>query len=371
MKKIAKGLSLLLCVAMLFTLMACSQTSQTQEAATEPAQEQTETAAATEEPAAEEATEEATEPEYVFKYAHTGPATGVQQDGALALGEYLEEYSNGRIVQETYPAGQLAEKQASLEGLKLGTIELCELAATDFAQFDDIWDVFALPYLFDSGLQAVQVMQDPDVRAITDQSAADMGYVILSWWNFGERNVINTKHAINTPDDLKGIKIRVMQSASLVKAMEALGASPVSMAWTECYTAMQQGTIDAVENSTPIITSNGFNELAKYYAFTKHFIVSDPVFMSKVVYDALPADLQEAVIQAGKAAEANWNDTLWPAAEEKELNTMKESGVEITYPVISLFQEKAAVATEEAVAEFNARQLELYNTILSVKDKYQ
>jgi TRAP-type C4-dicarboxylate transport system substrate-binding protein len=118
-------------------------------------------------------------------------------------------------VQETYPAGQLAEKQASLEGLKLGTIELCELAATDFAQFDDIWDVFALPYLFDSGLQAVQVMQDPDVRAITDQSAADMGYVILSWWNFGERNVINTKHAINTPDDLKGIKIRVMQSASL------------------------------------------------------------------------------------------------------------------------------------------------------------
>jgi TRAP-type C4-dicarboxylate transport system substrate-binding protein len=70
--------------------------------------------------------------------------------------------------------------------------------------------------------------------------------------------------------------------------MEALGASPVSMAWTECYTAMQQGTIDAVENSTPIITSNGFNELAKYYAFTKHFIVSDPVFMSKVVYDALP-----------------------------------------------------------------------------------
>lgn len=319
----------------------------------------------------EKASEAGKEAEYIFKFAHVGPAQGVEQTGSLYLGEKLKEYSGGRIIQETYPAGQLAEKQSALEGLQLGTIEITELAATDLAQFDDIWDVFALPYLFESGDQAIGVMLDPKVREITDASIENMGFVVLHWRNYGERNILNNKRAIQTPADMEGIKIRVMQSPALVKAIEALGASPITLAWTECYTGMQQGTIDAIENSIPVVASGGYEEVGKYYSMTKHFIVPDPVLLSKVVYDSLPADLQEACMKAGKDTEAYWNGDIWPASMESDLKVLEDAGVEINTPELEPFMEIAQQVNQETIASFNERQKELYDIIIEVKDQYK
>lgn len=316
-------------------------------------------------------TESVAEAEYIFKFAHVGPASGVEQDGSVYLMDKIEEHSGGRISGEVYPAGQLAEKQAALEGLQLGTIEITEVAATDLAQFDNLWDVLALPYLFESGEQAIAVIQDPKVQEIVNQSINDMGFVVLHWRNYGERNILNNKHAINAPADMEGIKIRVMQSPALVNAIEALGASPITLAWTECYTGMQQGTIDAIENSVPVIVSGGYQEVGKYYSLTKHFIVPDPVMISKSVYDSLPEDLQQAVMEAGADTGEYWNGDIWPAAEEADLLTLQESGVEINEPDLAPFMEIAEQVNEATVAEFDERQLEFYNTILEVKEQYQ
>lgn len=359
-----KILSVILCVTMVSTLLvACGYDSNSSSV--------TNAAPAVEEEKTEgEVENTSVNAEYIFKFSHQAPAVGVQNTGCQYFCDLVEEYSGGRIKMENYPAAQLAEKTATLEGLQMGTIEVTEVAATDLTVYDDLWDVWALPYLFKNGTQSVCVQQDETVRAITDQSAEDMGFIILSWLNYSERNIANTKKPIEMPSDLKGLKIRVMQSAALVNAMTALGAATITLPWTECYSAVQQGTLDAVENSTPLITSNGFNEICPYYSLTKHFIVADPVMISKKVYESLPKELQEVIIKAGKEYEEYWNSTLWPAAEEEEMQKLLESGVEINEPDLTPFMDIADRSNETTIANFNDHQKELYDTIISVKDKY-
>lgn len=360
-----RTLALLLCMVVLVGLLAgCGSSNNT--ASTAPAADAA--------PAADSAAQTdstAAEPEYVFKLANTAPAQGVQADGYNKLKELIEEYSNGRIRVDIYFAGSLAEKTASLEGLQLGTIELTELAATDLSTYNPIWDVFALPYFFDYPMQAVEVANDPDVAAVLDADAEENGFVILSWLTFGARNVFNTKHPINTIDDMKGLKIRVMSSPTLISCMEALGANPISLAWTECYAGMEQGTIDAIENANSLVLSNGFPELGGYYALTQHFVVPDPILISKAVYDALPADLQEAVIKAGKDAEDYWNYTLWDQYDDVALQEMKDMGIEVTEPDLAPFFEAAQASIDSAVSSWNDEQVALYDLFVAAKAKYQ
>jgi len=363
MKKQKKLVAVMLCMVMLVSALAgCGTGSTSAPVSSGPA--------ASSESDSPSAPADTTEPEYIFKFSHHAPAVGVQNTGIDYFCSLVEEYSGGRIKMENYPAGQLAEKVATLEGLVVGTIELSEMASTDFTMYDDLWDVFAMPYLFDNGMQTVRVENDPRIRAMTDASAADMGFVILSWLNYSERNIINTLKPIETPDDMKGLKIRVMQSAALVDAMTALGAASITMPWTECYSAVQQGVLDAVENSTPVLTSNAFHEVCPYYSLTKHFIVSDQVFISKKVYDSLPADLQEVLIRAGKDYETHWNDVLWPAAEEEEMQMLIDYGTQINEPDLAPFMERAQTANEKTVSKFNERQKELYDLIMEVKKDY-
>ena len=144
----------------------------------------------------------------ILKYSATCPPVGTQADGALKLGELIKEYSGGELVMEFYPSSQLGDKVETLAGLQNGTIEFTELAATDLSSYDDIWSVFSLPYMFDSGEQAVKVLSDPEVAAVLEKSAEDSGFKIISWWNFGERSILNAKKPVTNPSDLKGLNIR-------------------------------------------------------------------------------------------------------------------------------------------------------------------
>ncbi len=311
-----------------------------------------------------------TAPEYVFKYSATCPPTGTQADGANRMGELIKEHTDGRVVMEFYPSSQLGDKIPSMEGLRAGTIEMTECAATDLSNYSSIWTVFSLPYLFDSGEQAIAVINDPEVRAITDADAAEQGFVILSWWNFGERSILNTKRPVKTPEDLKGIRVRVMENQLLADTLNAMGASATVMAWSEVYTALQQKTIDGLENSAPVITANKMHEVAKYLSFTEQFIIPDPVFMSKKVYDGMPEDLQKAVLEAGEAMQKEWNENIWPPAVEKELQTMKDAGVQMNDVDKDAFKAAVQPVIESFLKNADEKQKKLYETIVKVREKY-
>ena len=149
------------------------------------------------------------------KYSVTFPATGTQADGANVLAELIEECSEGRLKMEFYPSSQLGDKAATFEGLKAGTIEMTECAATDLSAFNDMWSVFSLPYLWEDGSQAVNTVMDDEVKAVLEANAEENGFKIIAWTDIGSRSVLNQKHAVNTVDDLKGLKLRCMEDAVL------------------------------------------------------------------------------------------------------------------------------------------------------------
>ena len=167
------------------------------------------------------------------KYSVTFPATGTQADGANVLAELIEECSEGRLKMEFYPSSQLGDKAATFEGLKAGTIEMTECAATDLSAFNDMWSVFSLPYLWEDGSQAVNTVMDDEVKAVLEANAEENGFKIIAWTDIGSRSVLNQKHAVNTVDDLKGLKLRCMEDAVLADTVNAMGAIGTPMASSE------------------------------------------------------------------------------------------------------------------------------------------
>ena len=301
-----------------------------------------------------------------LKYAVVYPPVGAQAEGAAGLSKLLSEYSGGRLVMKFYPSSQLGNLMALLEGLRAGSIEMSECAASDLSNFDKLWSVFSLPFTFNNGEHAIKVVNDPTVAKILNESAEAAGFKIIGWWNMGERSVLNSKRPIQKPEDLKGIKIRVMLDPILAKAIGAMGAIGTPMAWGEVYTALQQGVIDGLENSPPVITANKMQEVAKYYSLTQQFIIPDPQLMSKKVFDALPADLQEAVLKAGKASQEQFGQ-LWVKAVEKEFAAMKKAGVKINEVDKAAFRAAVKPMVDEYLKNSGDKARALYAAFQAVK----
>ncbi len=303
----------------------------------------------------------------VLKYAVVFPPAGAQGQGAVQLGKYLEELSDGQIDFQFYPSSQLGDKIQSLEGLRNGSIEMSEAAASDLSNFNDLWSIFSLPFLFNSGADAIRVITDPRVADILNKDAEAMGVKIVGWWNLGERSIINAKRPVTSPKDLKGIKIRVMQSPMLAKSITAMGATGVPMAWGEVYTAVQQGTIDGLENSPPVIASNKMYEVAKYYSLTQQFIIPDPQMISLKVYNSLPPKLQEAVMKAGKASQEDFN-AKWQKAMEADMQLLKKNGVKVNEVDKAAFRKSVEPLVKEYLASASPKTKALYAAIVAVRD---
>ena len=308
--------------------------------------------------------------ETVVKYSVTYPATGTQADGALALGELIEECSEGRLKMEFYPSSQLGDKASTFEGLQIGTIEMTECAATDLSAFNDMWSVFSLPYLWENGHQAVSTVMDDAVKAMLEADAEANGFKIIAWTDIGSRSVLNTKKTVNTPDDLAGLKLRCMEDVVLASSVNAMGAIGTPLAASEIYTALQQGTIDGLDHTPSVIAANSWYELCKYFSLTEHFTIPDPVFVSKAWFDRLPEEDQAALVEAGEKFSDKWNNEIWPAATEEGLKIMEENGVEIVEVDKAPFMEKTQTVVDDFLAKASPAQKELYDLLVATRENY-
>lgn len=306
----------------------------------------------------------------VAKFSAVFPATGTQADGALKLGEFLEQDSNGNIVMEFYPSSQLGDKIAAMEGMIMGTIEMSEFAATDFSNYDDMWSVCSLPYLWDSADQAIATFTDPEVADYMNSKVEDYGMKIIAWQNLGSRSILNSKRPVNEPADLNGLKVRCMQDPVLAGAINAMGASATPLAWGECYTALQQGTIDGVENNAPVLLANGMQEVAPYLSLTEQFIIPDPVVVSKAWFDGLSEEDQAAVIKAGEDYTAWYNGELWPNAEQEAMDELTAAGVEINEVNKDAFKEAVQPVIDDYLGNASDAQKEFYELLTTVREKY-
>lgn len=319
-----------------------------------------------EKPGAQEA--DGKKAEFTLRVAHAHALDSMTGQCMTKMGDLIEEYSDGRISCEYYPNGMLGDKIANMEGLRTGTVDMTECAASDMSAFKSRWSAFALPFMYASAEEALKVFTNEDVMALLDADCQEVGMKLVAMQNVGSRSLVNSKHPINEPDDCKGLKIRSLQDKYIARGMELMGFGVVALGWTEVYPALQQGTIDGADNSAPFIADGKFYEVCKYYSITEAVRLPDPILMSRAFYDSLPADLQEAVDQAGMDF-MEWQWDFYEEYEQKSIDLLKENGVEInniTEENRQKFLEATKPVYDELFAEFPDAK-ELYEIFESAK----
>ncbi len=233
----------------------------------------------------------------------TGPGNPMN-DALLDLAKILAEKTRGRIKLEVYHSNQLAKGEAAhLEGVQLGTIDLAGVGSAPIGgMFEPAYMALDLPFLWTSREQIWKVLDGPLGQELLAKMEGKnlKGFCFGGGWGF--RHMLSNKRAVTTPADMKGQTIRVQESPTYITMMKALGANPVPMPWAEVYLAMKQGTVDGLELPTFSVVSDKMYEVTKYYSLTRHSYPPIAYFMNLKRYQALPADLRQAVDESIRLA---------------------------------------------------------------------
>ena len=221
--------------------------------------------------------------------------------GARAFKAALEQRVGERMDVQLFPNRALGDERPMLDGMRLGTVDMGVITNAVIAQVEPAFQLCDMPFLFGSEEQGHRVLDG----AIGQQLKARLearGVVPLGYMEGGFRHMINNVRPITRPEDLRGIKFRVLQSPIYIEMYRALGGNAVPMAWGETFTAVQQGAIDGLEIPLGVIDQNKYYEVTKYLSLTGHIYSMVGLLIAKRSLDRLPAEVRLAVVEAGAEA---------------------------------------------------------------------
>jgi tripartite ATP-independent transporter DctP family solute receptor len=297
-----------------------------------------------------------------IKVAHVVNEQDAFHLAATKFKELTEKYTNGEVKVTIFPNAVLGDERTLLERMKMGIVDAGIITSGPFVNFVPQFGVVDMPFLFRDSEHAYKVLDGP----IGDKLFADLepqGWKGLAWAERGFRNLTNNKRPINKPEDVAGLKIRLMQNPIYVDSFKALGANAVPMAWTEALTALQQHTIDGQENPLNVIVSFKLYESQKYLAITRHAYAPAPIIMSMMTWKKLTPAQQSAVLKAAREAAQyerdydNQNEAGW-------LKELADKGMVITKPDLSAFLKAVKPVYDTYSDKFGK---DLINAILETK----
>ena len=270
-----------------------------------------------------------------IKLAHVVNEKDTFHMAAEKFKELTEQYTSGSVKVTIFPNATLGDERTLLERMKMGIVDAGIITGGPIINFVPRFGAIDLPFLFRDPDHAYKVLDGP----IGQSFFADMekqGWKGLAYAERGFRNLTNSKKPVNSPDDIKGLKIRVMQNPVYVDSFKALGANAVPMAWTEALTGLQQGTIDGQENPLNVIVSFKLNESQKYMTITRHAYAPAPILMSMVTWKKLKANEQQAVLRAAKEA-AEFERKFDNDSEAQWLKDLQSKGMIVSTPDLKPF----------------------------------
>lgn len=298
----------------------------------------------------------------VFKAGHSVAESHPYHLGLVKFAEIVKEKTDGKIQVEIYANAQLGNERDMIEGLQLETIDFVVSSTGPMSNFVPEIGVVDLPFLFRNREHAYAVLDGPIGQNLL-KKFEEKQIMGLAFWENGFRHLTNSKHPVNTPDDVKGLKLRTMENPVHMEAFKALGAAPTPMAWSEVFTALQQKTIDGQENPIPIIYNQKIYEAQKYLALTGHFYSPSLLLMSKASFDKLTAE-EQGVIQKAAVEAANYERGQIKAQEDEQVDKLKAEGMEITEPDHTAFQEATQSVYDKFQDQFGK---ELIQQIIDTK----
>ena len=266
----------------------------------------------------------------VIRLGH-GLSTGHSvHQGMVYFGEQLEKISEGKFKVQIYPSQQLGTERQCLELLQIGSLDMTKVSAGVLENFSPSIKVFGIPYMFNDKEHTFRVLDGP----IGDELLAGTEkYWLkgLGYYDSGSRSFYTIDRPVEQPNDLEGLKIRVMESQTAIDMVKSFGGSPTPISWGELYTALQQGVVDGAENNPPSFYLSRHYEVCKYYIIDEHTVLPDVVLMSTHLWNTLN-DQEQKWIQEAMDLSVIEQRRLWSVSEQESLEAVKAAGVQVSYP---------------------------------------
>ncbi len=270
-----------------------------------------------------------THPKTILKLGHSLDITHPVHKAMVYMAERASEKSSGRLKVEIYPSEQLGTEKECIEALQLGYLAMNKTSTAPMEGFVPQMRIFGIPYLFRDSEHFWKVLKGPIGKELL-LAGQSKGLRGLCYYDAGARSFY-TKKELHSPADLEGLKVRVMNSIMSMKMVRAMGGSPTPIPWGELYTSLDQGVVDAAENNPPSYYTSRHFEVCRYYTLDEHARLPDILVISTRVWNHLSPEFQQ-ILQEAVDESVEYQRKIWAQAEESDLKTVAEAGVQITHP---------------------------------------
>jgi tripartite ATP-independent transporter DctP family solute receptor len=276
-------------------------------------------------------------PNMEIRLGHLATEASNYQQLALKFKELVEERSGGKITVAIFPHRQLGGDRELMEAMQINTVDMGIITVSPMSSFVPEFFVHDLPFMFEDWDHALAYVKS-DVNKEMLQKTEAAGLKSFAMMARGYQHLVNSKRPVHTPEDLKGLRIRVIESPYYVKGFEALGPQVVSMSFGEAFTAIQQGSIDGMENTIDVLHDERLYETTKYISSLNINFAFAVIMASKGIYDGWPPQVQELISSAAVEA-TDWINERNPQEEKKFYDILtKEKGMQLNEVDTSLFR---------------------------------
>lgn len=295
-----------------------------------------------------------------IKLAHGLDISHPVHKGMVHFAEQVAERSNGQMRVDIYPSGQLGSERQCVELLQIGSLGMTKVSAAVLENFAPRVKVLGLPYIFRDDDHAWKVFNGQIGKSLLLE-AQNYWLRGLCFYDAGSRSFYTKERPINSPDDLKGMKVRVMNSQTAMQMVKALGGAPTPISFGELYTALQQGVVDGAENNPPSFYTSHHYEVCKFYSIDEHSTVPDVMLIGTNTWNRL-TEQEQTWLQAAADASVDYQRKVWAESEQEALEAVKAAGVQVIYPDKSPFAEKV-----EDIFERYKDDPEIYDLIQQIQ----
>lgn len=276
---------------------------------------------------------------YKLKLATQLPDSHPVAAAALVYAQKVKERSNGQVEITVFNNGTLGQERDLLEGMKLGSVDMANCNDALMTSFAPRWQVFSLPYIFQSEQHMYKVVNGPIGQELfKDLEKNGVKGLAYQWSGF--RSITTKKGPINTPEDLKGLKIRTMPSKTMVDAINAMGGIATPMDQGAVYNALQSGILDGWENNPATVASFKMNEVAPYFSYTNHFATPNILLISTKTWEKLPPDIQKILTDVAVESQKDESD-LFHKDEQAVVEKLKAAGMKFNEVDTKPFYERS------------------------------
>ena len=262
----------------------------------------------------------------VLKATDVHPLGYPTVEAVVQMGKKLEAATNGRLSIQMYPSMQLGGEKEMIEQAQVGALAIARISVGPMGPIVPEMNVFNLPFMFRDDAHMEKVIDGPiGDELLKKLSESKANLIGLCWMNAGTRNVYNSKKPIQTVDDLKGLKIRMMGNPVFVDTMNSLGGNGVAMGFDQLINAMQTGVVDGAENNEPSYESGQHYRYAKFYSNTGHLMIPEILIFSKRIWQGLPDADRALILKLAREAQQE-ERKLWYDREKESIKKMAEAG---------------------------------------------